>query len=472
MKYYINFTILLFFGLVTGGFLLLGAPRGLIAWGATLGLLIVFCYSFSQLSGNRSELTTVVVISYLFISLIGLVEVGDNLRNFGTYFGKHADDSRFFERTMALLQRGEWQDRTGMYEVCMALWGVIPALVFGISMSPIDFLPFNWGLAALVAGLIWVFCQIALGIRPPWWIILLATLGNYRFMDSVIHLYREALLLVFFMLALIAIVQDRHLKSMILAGAVLLLRGASFILCAGFSALFLLRRRMRSPLAFYTLCIVLVVPISFLALKSGTTILMYSSGITQAGGTVGLESWSFSENRSFRAQMIAKQVTDGSTTAAIISGGGLVATLARPVPYLFFPIRFWPVHMVQDSHSVFANTAAYQAGEYWINVYVGWTVCCWLIVIPLLTVGMLKAAAGRPLENVIFVFYILAVVATSYISFQMRHGLVFIVLNPLLATIGLREYYADKTTRAVTWGLGGVVFLSLLFYNAIEGAVL
>lgn len=459
-------------GAVIGGYMLLGMPGGLIAWGVGLALLICSGRLPRKLLHNPARFVEIVVMAYLLISLIGLIEVGDNLRNFGTAFGRHADDSRFYERTMALLQRGEWQERTGLYEAVLGLWGVIPVGVFVVPMGALDFLPLNWGLAAFVVGWIWVFCQVTLGVSLPWWILMGGILGNYRFTDSVIHLYREPLLLVFLLLAMIAIAHRRYLRSLALALPVLLIRGANFLLCGVYFGLTVIRRRTRSRMMFYAVCALLAIPCLFLTQRAGTILLKYSSGFTQEGGSVGMETWSFSENTTFRSEMIAKQVTDGSTTAAALSGSGPLATLVRPIPYLFFPVRFWPVHMADDSHSIFARTEAFHMGTYWINVYVWVTVCCWLPVIPLMAIGLFRAMIGSPRENILFVYYILALVLVSFVSCQMRHGLSFIVINPLLAATGYRACKAHKNTRMLAWGMGGAVAAALFLYNRMEGSAL
>lgn len=459
-------------GGVISGYILVGMPGGLMPWTMAFILLVGSGRLAQQYIPGPARFGEIVIIAYLLISLIGLIEVGDNLRNFGTVFGKHADDALFYQRTMALLRYGEWQERTGLYEAVLALWAVIPTAVFALPMTALDFLPLNWGFAAVVVGLIGVFCRVTLGISPPLWILIGGILGNYRFTDSVIHLYREPLLLLFLLSAMIAITQRRYLRSLFLALPVLLIRGANFLLYGVYLGLTVIRQCSRSRLMFYGVCVLLGISGLFLTQSVGTTLLKYSSGLTQAGGSVGSEKWSFAENRTFRSEMIAKQVTDGSTTAAVLSGSGPLVTLVRPFPYLFFPIRFWPVHMADDSHSIFASTESLQAGAYWINVYVGVTVCCWLFLIPLMSIGLFNAMLGPPVENILFVYYVLAVVLVSFVSCQMRHGLSFIVVNPVLATIGWRACQGHENARRLAWGMGGAVAVALFVYNMLEGSAL
>jgi hypothetical protein len=290
-------------------------------------------------------------------------------------------------------------------------------------------------------------------------------------MDTVIHLYRDTFLFVFFLAGLIAFLRGRRLWGVLFALPVATLRGASFLLLVLFMGLCFLRQRVGSWFRFYAVSVVIAGLSLFLVPACGNRLLSYASGFGSRGG-LGLATWSFEQNMEFRTQTIASQVADGSTMEASLSRGGVTSYLSRPVVYLFFPLRFWPLHLEAESMSAFAQCSVAANGLFLFHIMSWITIVCWIIVLPLLGMGLLAAARGTATANIFAVYFVTCLLAVAFVSLQMRHGLAFVVITPVLVALGLTLVQDNVTARRSTYVLGAGTTGLILVYNLLSGSVL
>jgi len=75
--------------------------------------------------------------------------------------------------------------------------------------SLIHVLPVSWALAGLAAALSYGLSETISGVKLPIASAAASLLGNSVFIDSTVHLYRDGLMLVFFMLSLLASIKRR-----------------------------------------------------------------------------------------------------------------------------------------------------------------------------------------------------------------------------------------------------------------------
>jgi hypothetical protein len=218
--------------------------------------------------------------------------------------------------------------------------------------------------------------------------------------------------------------------------------------------------------AAFSLLVIVVMPIA------GNLIFRSGSSTTNVGGNVGLPTWSFSENLDFRANTIANYAAEGSTLSATLTGTDPASLLIRPIVYAFFPIRLWPLNMDFRSGATEAKMEFSHGGLYLYHVIMWVTVVSWIFIIPLIIIGLFAAMRGAATANVFFVFFILCVLAVSFISLQMRHGMAFVVITPVIVMLGLQMYCENYTARRAILGLGALVTVILLAYNTMNGGIL
>ena len=462
-------------GVTLAMFLAIGRFAAIIPWAVAFGFLVLAGSWWDRRSRQRGHLLRLLVTSYLAISLVGMLEISDNIRNFGTMFGGGADDSEYFFNTRTILKDGMVPDNAGLYEVVLSAWGYLPNLVWKETTSAFEFLPLNWALAALIVGLCGELCHIVMNVRPPLWLMVVTLLGNYKFTDSVIHLYRDGLMLIFLLLALNSILAARHLRSFLYALPMVVLRGANFVLYFPVLMLSLSLRRLRTRALFYGWVSCILCATVWILSSVGPQVFRYASRITYSAGDESIVTRTIGEQMDFRGQVIAAAVGPGAqetTLGAAMTNDSAASMVIRPIAFELVPTRFWPLEMGGDSRSRFAVNWTVYRGLTLRNIYEWFSIACWVVVIPLLIVGLGNAALGSRMLNILFIYYAVCVFAVSFISFEMRHAAAFIVLHPLLAMLGYKACKKHKIAQLAAIGVGVITAVGLCAYNSFGGPLL
>lgn len=446
----------------------------ILPWLYTFGLLVAFGSWWDRVSQQDGRLLRLLITSYLIVSLVGMLEVSDNLRHFGTMFGVGADDSDYFFDARTILQDRIIPDSAGIYDIVLAAWGFLPNLLWKETTTAFEFLPLNWALAAVVVGLCDELCFVVIRQRPPVWLLVITLLGNYKFTDATIHLYRDGLLLVFFLLAVNSLMRSQHLRSVVYSVPVLALRAANFALYVFVLLLSVTLRRSRTRVAFYgwVTCILCVAALSVPFV--GPQVFRYATRITFGGYADEYVTHSVLEEAESRGQIYAATTgTAQSTTLGYaMANEGLAAMVLRPITYELFPIRFWPLEMGSDSASRFAVNISSDRGVTLRNLYAWFSIVCWVAVVPLLIVGLGAAAFGSRKLNIIFVYYLISLFAVSFISFELRHATSFIIFHPLLALLGYNSIKKQERIRVLAVAGGVLTLAGICLYNSFAGPLL
>ncbi len=456
-------------------YIVIGRAVAILPWLYTLVLLTALGTWWDRSSQQQGRLLQLLLTSYLVVSLIGAVDISDNLRHFGTVFGGGADDSEYFFNARTLLQDGVILPGTGLYDLVLAAWGFLPNLIWKETTTAFEFLPLNWALAAAVVGLCDELCYAVIKERPPIWILVTTLLGNYKFTDATIHLYRDGLLLTFFLLALNSVMRSQPARSLLYALPVLALRAANFGLYAFALLLSTVLGKSRKRAVFYGWVLSFLFIAATLFPTVGPLLFRYATRIT-FGGYSGGEyiAPSILQEGEFRGQVFAMLTgTAQSTTLGyVMANNGPASLVLRPITFELLPVRFWPLEMGADSESRFAVRPFSERALTLRNVYLWFCVLCWVVVVPLLIVGLGASAFGTRKLNILFVYYLLSVFAVSFVSFELRHATAFTILHPLLAMLGYNAIRKDKRVRLVALSVGVLTFVGICLYNSFAGPVL
>jgi len=440
----------------------------ILPWLYTFGLLIAAGAWWDRTSRQDGRLLRLLITSYLAVSLVGMLEVSDNLRQYGTMFGIGADDSDYFFNARTILQDGVIPAGAGLYDLVLAAWGFLPNLIWKETTTAFEFLPLNWALAAAVVGLCDELCFVVLKQRPPLWILALTLLANYKFTDATIHLYRDGLLLTFFLLALNSLMRVQRLRSVLYSLPVLVLRAANFGLYCIVFLLSVALGRARTRVIFYRWVL------SFLAPIIGPQVFRYATRITLGGYVDEHIASTLFEEMQFRGEIYALSTgTAQSTTLGYEMANNTAASFVlRPITFELLPIRFWPLEMGGNSASRFAVNISSDRELTLRNVYLWFSIISWVAVLPLLIVGLGVAAAGSRNLNIMFVYYLVSVFAVSFISFELRHATAFITIHPLLALAGYNSVRKHQRVRAFAIGFAVLTAFGICAYNSFAGALL
>jgi hypothetical protein len=455
-------------------YLIIDRYGAILPWLYTFGLLVAAGSWWDRASRQHGRLLWLLITSFLIVSLVGMLEVSDNLRLFGTIFGVGGDDSEYFFNARSILQDRFIPDNAGIYELVLAAWGFLPNLLWRETTTAFEFLPLNWVLGAVVVGLCDELCFVVIKQRPPAWLLVVTLLGNYKFTDATIHLYRDGLLLVFFLLAVNSLMRSQHLRSVVYSVPVLALRAANFALYIFVLLLSVTLRRSRTRVAFYgwVTCILCVAALSVRFV--GPQVFRYATRFTFGPNAEEFAATSFLEEAEFRGQIYAATTgTAQSTTLGYaMANGGPASMVLRPITYELFPIRFWSLEMGGNSASRFAVNVSSDRGLTLRNLYLWFSIMCWVIVVPLVVVGLGAAAIGSRKLNISFIYYLISVFAVSFISFELRHATAFIIFHPLLSLLGYNSIQKHARIRVLAVAMGVFILAGLCAYNSFSGALL
>jgi len=472
-----SWTISFFLGAATlCMYLVIDRYAAILPWLSTFALLVWGGTWWDRRSQQDGRLLRLLITSYLFVSLVGMLDVSDNMRHYGTMFGGGADDSEYFFNTRTILQDGVIPTAAGLYEAVLAVWGFLPNLIWKETTSAFEYLPLNWALAAVIVGLCGELCFVVVKGRPPFWLLALTLLGNYKFTDAVIHLYRDGLLLVFFLLALISVLRSQNLRSIIYSLPVLVLRGANFALYLFVFLLSLTLGNSRTRMRFYakTACLLaVVVPllpiVGFQAMKYGSRLMLRGFEADNITSSFGQE---MELRQLVLAQVDRNTVQNNTTFTAMMASNSPAAMVLRPITFELIPIRFWPLEMGGESGSRFAATPSSDDRITLRNVYLWLCIGCWAVVVPLLIVGLAAAALGSRKLNILLIYYLVGLSAVSFISFEGRHTAAFIIIHPLLAMLGYKACRDQLFVRIAAIGIGAITVAGIVAYNSFAGSLL
>ena len=449
---------------------LVGEFAAVLPWMVTLGLLVWVGKRWDRATRQRGRLLRILVTAFVALSFIGMLEVSDNLRNFGTIFGKALDDSSFFSETLSFLRDRAISDRFTIYHVVLAVWGFLPNLIFDESTIGLHFMFLNWALGAIVVGLCDNFCYVIIKRSVPLWLLMVTLIGNYKFADALIHIYRDGLMLLFLLLALTAALRASYVRSLVSAAPVSLLRGANFLLYSFVLAILIIFRRAGRRAVLYGGSMCIFGAAAWLVPTYGLQAFKYATSLTHAGYSEYTAGATVEDHISFRANMVAAQVAQDSTLKSTLANDSIVSMSIRPIVFVLFPIRYWPLFMSGDSASTFATSRHIDRGLTLFNIYVWFSISCGVVVLPLMVIGLGKALCGPRKQNVISIYYLMGIFSVSFISFQMRHSVSFIIIHPLLAMLGcvtLRNSY-----RLTAMALCALTVSCIVIYNILSGSLL
>ncbi len=445
------------------GYVLAGANTSVIVW--LFVLVMVYVLSARIRVGGNHDMRRLAVFAYLFLSFWGTVNCLDNMRNFGTPFGTGGDDASYFTQAEALAVQSHWGDRTGLFDIVLAVWGGAISTLFRRPFELLDLLPLNWATAAGVVTASYLLSIKINGYGMPLWLLSLALLGNYNFVTSTVHLYREPLLLLFLLCGFLAWHEQRVVRTVIWMVPVAVLRGANVLLAMSYLGASWGCRTMKSRLAMYFI----VGAVAVVAAWGADTIGMHLYRYSRQAWAYGTNPYtSFADTVESRGAHIAGEIRSGSIAQSVIQDRSTLARAIRPLPYLFFPIRFWPLDGRRDSASPFGYDRTGNQFLHFYNLFQWFSVLSWVVVIPFLLIGWIHTTFnGTSHATGALLYYILCVVAVSYISFQSRHALGFLIFNPLFAGIGYYQVQSSKGWRSAALVIAPVVLCVIVGFNVM-----
>lgn len=407
------------------------------------------------------------IYSFIILSILGYLLTADNLMNFGTEFGFAVDDQKYFDRVIALSNNYTVKE-FGLFERVFGFIALVlnETIIYPINLN--NLLPFNWLLAAFVCYACHRLASQVTKKNVPHWIIYLSLIMNYNFVDAMIRFYREAFLYCFYVSAIILIYNKHY--SMSLVGTIIsgLVRGSNAFLLFFLSFIVFLRRKFRNQVLFFTAIITISALSVYAADIVGPTILNYASDYSR---TARYESayygYSLQDRLENRQQLLAGVLSEGTITTKIYSQGGVVAFLAKPLVYMFFPLTLEFPIATKISNSPLASKRE-ATGFYFFNLYKNFTIISWIVVFPLLTIGLFRCMTCNYDTQVLALFFLFSLFLIANVSGQLRHGLAFIVLIPYFVAHGWEVCRSSARDKQYAQLLAVFMFLAIGSLNVLK----
>jgi hypothetical protein len=346
----------------------------------------------------------------------------DSLREIGNPFSFRGDDLLYFNNAIEVAH-GRIPEQFTPFDLITALAVMVNKLL-GIEIELGVVLPVSWMISALCIALAAQFTAQVLSEPVSPWLVLVATLGNVNFLETGAELFRDGFVCLLFLLMLAAAIHRRIFWIVVFFVICLFVRGgAAYLGLAGAGILYVQRNLHSRRDAILLLCgLAAMLPF----VMASTTLLAY------------MQPWrtetraeSLVEFLVHRESLVSEHdITEGSATRSVIEMGWKGYAL-RPFVYLLAPIRIRSLEgellIVNGGFTTWEPVTRYFL-FFWTL-----TVVLWVIIAPQLMLGIVKGLTSENicwfLTTCIFLFTLFAI---SFVSFQDRHKMMFIVIFPLL----------------------------------------
>lgn len=403
----------------------------LLIWIGCFASSYLISRGIARLLHMTLPLGTVAVISYTWLSVVGAVCCTIYRQQYGVTFGPYGDDSYYFFQALRIVSGVS--GKATLYEHLLANITHLVSL-FTDEPTVIHLLLFNWLLGSVAAVLSYAFAS-HFSTRPlsvP--LFSLVFLANATMVDTLVHLYRDGLLLVVVLAAMIAALHRRFTLSITLVALSAGLRSANAFLTALFVVSYWLITRRHSlvkryvGLALVILCITGVAADNYVPL--GGRLRTLANQEDSADSILNRAA----ARSSIFMDAYAPERTDLTAT---LYRTGLAGRLAMPLTTIFAPVRFSAVY-TNIKGVIFSESGRHAISYYGIRpqaLLEGITIVSWVVVAPFLIQGLLLAFKGIPKERLLCVYAGVCILAVTFISFQPRHRTAFLALFPALVAV-------------------------------------
>lgn len=411
-------------------------------------LLSVFSY-------KCSKYRQLLFFSFCLYSFIGTVNYCSYLYFCGFTFAPYHDDNYYWKNIVAIADGVSLGSHNAtLYEY------VIAYLIKPFGNLPIEhyhLLPFNWALGALVVVFSIMFAEKVLPevSSKARWISAFLLLLNSSFIDGTVHLYRDILMCLFFIIGL-SCIYGHHIKKGFLNTIVVgLIRGAN-----AFVLLFymVLQRISRSKLfSKKVLCLsVVLILLSFFVLNKAFHVEKYMRNLSEASSTAD----TFSE----RVERIKSEDGTGGVMTLLRSDNIVLNAVALPI-YMVSPFKVREL-VIKEQYTlrdtVYPSIVRLRVETIWEFVMIVF----YAFMLPGFFLGLYYWAKETDKRKfLLFLVFIFMVASVTYISMQSRHKMMFIMLYPLVYNYyqSRASVITKKKCHVTSFVLAGV----LLMYNIV-----
>ncbi len=391
---------------------------GLFVGDISLIFIFSFFYIFLVYLNKRFFNDLDLKLIFTFYSIIGvIITVFHQSRSNKYGFGPNFDDSFYVGQSLDFLYNRNIYSYDTIYEIIIS-----PLVFFGEDV--LNILPINILMACINLGLIY---KISKKINPQFKAFYLGFLVlNYFFIEAGVFIYRDHFAIFFLLLSILFFYENKNIKGFCFFAATVLIRPTTAVIALMFFVLknikFLNGKNRWIGIAMLT-CIVVgiynYVPLGFL---------------TRSGFSGEVSGFSLAEISQYRVGGVTDAETD--ITSKFLAMG----MIGAPIVFLiniFSPMRFrelfvdrdftfWINHTYVSTYSM--DVVNYQSILSFFSI-IG--VCFFFI--PFFG-GLYNFFKKNKKNTYILMVFFISIFLVSYVSFQPRHKLHFLIFVPLICS--------------------------------------
>jgi len=410
----------------------------------------------------------------MLISIIGLVLIYDSIVNFGIQFGYRWDDSKYFydakEYAFALLD-GKFY-LIGVYQTIVAInILIIHFLSLGLlDVELIHVIPLNWFLTSYIIVLSGQLVHLITKYRVNHNLLLLSTIGNFVFFDSLTRLYRESIIMFCILLTFVLFIQHKKINTFIPLTIAFLVRGANGLLGLFFLVFLRLSQIVKKRMSFNLVLIIsgiLIILTIYSTQFLSSSLIYFASDITRKSTREIYEGYSIADIIKARTKFHLTREGRGETLRFVYEHGGFTGSIIRIFHSILFPIRFTsPKQHETTFHSVEKSGYVYDAFFLYMlirNIHI----ILLPIFLPLFVFGFYDLMNNNNYTKFTVIYYIFALFLTTFISLQIRHYLAFIILHPIIIISGY-NHFVRKRKLSLMKLFSFITLIIIISYNIIQ----
>lgn len=422
------------------------------------GYMFYFLFLFLGLSLHYHDrkFRDIYSLSYLILSFWGVGAAASYYVSYGQTFGPYFDDTFYFDNINTIFE-GSVKPNSTIYELVVGIIYLPFSLL--VNISHLDLLPFNWFIGSLVVVQAMKLAERFYPIKNNDWAIgaFLLIVANSNFINGIVHLYRDGLMAFFLLLCLKNATDRKYFYAICFAILTGLIRGANGALAFLYIILMYIPSRMpklsKSQIGLFITCFL------FIAIL-GDGVIGYSNYLRSFRGADNSENISMSKQLSRRYDNLEEDAV-GGVGEMLTSNNPILMAAALPIT-MISPIKVKPFISTEKT-SVWGWINRFRIESLWeIGNLLLWSFCFYPLILGIRF--MLKDTNMKHFGAILF--YLISLIAISYVSMQLRHKIGYIVLFPML----FNAYYTHKKKFSKTNArlLKGCIFAVLLLYNVID----
>jgi len=429
------------------GFIILESMQGIISFNLFYILLLTIIYLSSIKKNNK----ILIINSYMISAFIGILYMCINLYVYNAPFQHAYDDSYYFMQAKEISENNIriWQP----YETILSfIYSIIKLFTIPTLESLIVF---NWFMSAFVIFFSKILAEEITSSKLKDFHMYILLIGNIFFIDSVVHLYRDVLLLFSFLLSMIFLVKKNIFRSLSMSFLTSSIRLAN----GGLNIIIILIFRFLKINIFYVTIIIIGIMYLINILDQTIYLGSYLRGLAHAEALNNQVT--LTDIINLRLESMHED-NDGFTKK--IYSIPLFGYILAPMVNIFSPIICYSPFVDMRVHLLNPDRIFYTSGFNLFNLLSWITIFIWFYVAPRLIIGLKRALFGKENERAFFIIFIILVITVSLISTQGRHRTIFIVLYPIFIAL-FNKYKLNKKEKYIYYIVTIVFSAGLLLLN-------